>query len=277
MKINLFDSCIGEDLSITHGRTPKNIEYIKTDHNPDNIDLYTNFDMFTRQVPEQRKHKSYGWLFESVDVVPDAFVLMPRIVDKFTTIFTYYIPFIQWLPEKFQWAPAMGSWIGGKPDGLGGGKIGITEKSKLVSMICSNKTFTRGHQLRRQVADHLLQNNKRVDVFGLSERFSNVYDVTAPYMFQVVIENGCQPGYFTEKLLNCLAVGTIPIYYGSKTIKDYFDIRGIISLEDYLNGKVILNEELYNSLKEYANINFAKMQEYDIPEDYIYKKYLELD
>lgn len=47
-------------------------------------------------------------------------------------------------------------------------------------------------------------------------------------MFHVAIENAFDPDYFTEKLVDCLATYTVPIYMGCPNIGDYFDTRGMV-------------------------------------------------
>ena len=48
------------------------------------------------------------------------------------------------------------------------------------------------------------------------------------YHYSVVIENVSESDYFTEKLLDCMLCGTLPIYYGPKNIGEYFNLLGII-------------------------------------------------
>lgn len=52
------------------------------------------------------------------------------------------------------------------------------------------------------------------------------------YMFHLAIENVAEPGYFTEKLVDCFASKVVPVYYGAPDIRKYFDSTGIIFLED---------------------------------------------
>ncbi|HYE53130.1 MAG TPA: glycosyltransferase family 10 [Azospirillaceae bacterium] len=47
-------------------------------------------------------------------------------------------------------------------------------------------------------------------------------------MFHVAIENAFDVNYFTEKLLDCLATYTVPVYMGCPNVGDYFDLDGMI-------------------------------------------------
>jgi hypothetical protein len=51
------------------------------------------------------------------------------------------------------------------------------------------------------------------------------------FQYSIVIENCRQPNYFSEKLIDCLRMKTLPIYYGCPNISEYFDISGWIILE----------------------------------------------
>ena len=53
------------------------------------------------------------------------------------------------------------------------------------------------------------------------------------FRYSVVVENSKQNHYFTEKLIDCLLVGTVPIYWGCDSLFDFgFDERGIITFND---------------------------------------------
>jgi hypothetical protein len=61
------------------------------------------------------------------------------------------------------------------------------------------------------------------------------------YQFAIVIENSKQTNYFTEKLMDCLLMKTIPIYYGCPNISDFFDTTGWIIINT-IQGENILYE-----------------------------------
>ena len=91
-------------------------------------------------------------------------------------------------------------------------------KTKLLSVITSDKAFTRGHVDRirfvRKLQDHY---GDRIDIFGKGYRdFNDKWDVVAPYKYQIVIENSAEPHYWTEKLGDCFLAETFPFYHGGR-------------------------------------------------------------
>ena len=75
-------------------------------------------------------------------------------------------------------------------------------------------------------------------------RCDDKHDVLSKYKFAICFENMSSPGYVTEKIIDCIAGGVIPIYLGAPDISffvpdDLFiDLRGFKNYEDlftYLN------------------------------------------
>jgi hypothetical protein len=149
----------------------------------------------------------------------------------------------------------------------------IHQKTKLVSMIASNKSWLRGHQERLSWVSKL---ESKVDLFGTGRpnQLQNKEDGIKDYMFSVSIENDISDTYFTEKLTDNFVMGTIPIYYGSKkVVEKYFDSRGVIFLNDDPTLSTI-SEELYYDMMPYIEKNFELAMNLPIAEDYIYENYL---
>lgn len=149
----------------------------------------------------------------------------------------------------------------------------IHEKNKLVSMIASNKGWLRGHQNRLDWVEKL---KDKVDLFGSGRpnQLKDKEDGLIDYMFSVAIENDNSDTYFTEKLTDCFAVGTVPVYWGSrKVVERYFDTRGVIFLEDDPTLST-LSKEKYESMMPYIQKNFESALALPIAEDYMYENYL---
>ena len=50
----------------------------------------------------------------------------------------------------------------------------------------------------------------------------------AKYKFHLAFENAVCDDYFTEKFVRPFHVGAIPIYYGSRTIRDFAPMRDVV-------------------------------------------------
>ena len=154
----------------------------------------------------------------------------------------------------------------------------IENKSKLVSIFASDKAFTVGHRLRHQIVDRF-KNTHNLDSYGKypNNIIKNKEDGLNEYYFSITIENAILPGYWTEKLLDAFATKSIPIYYGDKnSVSKFFDPEGIIFFEsiDELNDILSnLSVDFYNKRKDAIDKNFELVEEFRVPEDWIYKQY----
>lgn len=111
------------------------------------------------------------------------------------------------------------------------------EKTKLISVITSNKAHTQGHLERIRFVEKLKNYyGDKVDVFGRGFRdFEDKWDVLAPYKYHISLENSSQKYYWTEKISDCYLAETYPIYYGCKNLSDYFpeDSFSAININDF--------------------------------------------
>ena len=69
-------------------------------------------------------------------------------------------------------------------------------------------------------------------VLGCDKRCSNA-DRFNQFAFNVAMENTVAPGYITEKIGNAFRSGSIPIYWGSSNINDFFNPASFINVADY--------------------------------------------
>lgn len=106
-----------------------------------------------------------------------------------------------------------------------------------------------------------LNNYKIVDSGG--KRFNNIGGPVADkisfiknYKFNLAIENLNVDGYISEKIPEAFAALTLPIYWGSDTVKKEFGVNGYINISDFKSideaidyiKEVDNNDELYLSL-----------------------------
>ena len=123
-------------------------------------------------------------------------------------------------------------------------------KTKLISVISSNKAFTSGHLKRIRFVERLKEYyGDKIDVFGRGYNdFVDKLDVIQPYKYHIVIENTSEKYYWTEKLADCYIGESFPIYYGCTNISDYFPKESYkaIDINDF-EGSVKIIDELIAS------------------------------
>jgi hypothetical protein len=256
---------IGDNFAHAHSSTWwKKSKYFQWMRNMEaNISMYID-NAIIQGINVRDNREKYGWILESRVIIPDVISYVKtnyeRLFKTYKYIFTHYKELLD-LHPNFKFVPAYGFYIE-EPK--------IYNKTKLVSMISSNKVMCEGHKYRLKWVDKLKPN---LDLYGrgfkeIQKKETGLND----YMFSVAIENDSYNTYFTEKILDCFSVGTIPIYHGSPNIGEYFNIDGIIVLDDDFNIKM-LTEELYLSKMDAIKDNYNRVLEMEVTEDWIYKTY----
>ena len=137
-------------------------------------------------------------------------------------------------------------------------------------MIASNKNMCKGHRDRLDWVDRL-KDVDGIDFFGrgFDTEIDTKEEGLCDYMFSIAIENASYETYFTEKLLDCFATGTIPVYYGAPNIGDYFNKDGIIDLTEEFD----VSEDLYHSKIDAIKDNLERTKKMEILEDFIWENY----
>ena len=78
-------------------------------------------------------------------------------------------------------------------------------------------------------------------------------------MYHIAVENSRQKNYFTEKIIDCFASRTIPIYWGCPNLENWFDMDGVIRFNHVSELNKIfdkLDEDFYHSRKEVIEKNY---------------------
>jgi hypothetical protein len=109
----------------------------------------------------------------------------------------------------------------------------LPEKSKVISIISSNKVITPGHRQRLKFALKVKKVFKdKVDLYGRGLVPMNYkWQALASYMYTIVVENSRYNDYFTEKLVDSFLAYTFPLYYGAPNINKYFDEESYITID----------------------------------------------
>jgi hypothetical protein len=235
-------------------RTPKKIQYVKNKTNWDGITLFTD-KVFFMSKNINSKYK-VAIVIEPRDLLPYIYEEIQKYEDNFDLILTHDEELLNRNKNKYVFM---------NPDsaGLGDDDCKINKKSKLVSMVYSEKTWLFGHRLRHIIADSLLPkiSYDKIELFGkgCNKPIKLKAEGTVDFMFQIAIENAKRKNYFADKILDCFACGTVPIYWGCNNIGDFFDERGIIKFNSPNDLAHILKEEIsekkYKSMLEYIKNN----------------------
>lgn len=204
---------------------------------------------------------TYCWLHESKSIIPKVYSYAKDNVDKlkqmYKLVLTHDYELIKLDRDLFKFVPACGYWID---------IPFLHKKTKLLSFISSNKCWTNGHNYRLSWVEKL---KNKCDLYGRGfNEIQKKEEGLVDYMFSVAIENGKYDAYFTEKILDCFATGTIPVYYGTEKISEYFNPDGIIMLSDDFDPAQ-LNKELYESKSKAVKDNFNIVLNYNTVEDWI--------
>lgn len=129
----------------------------------------------------------------------------------------------------------------------------LDEKSRQMSVVCSDLTMLPGHIKRLNYVKYLMNDlGGHIDCFGRGiNPIADKYDALADYKYSVCIENSCIEGYFTEKLFECFLTDTFPVYYGCPNIAEYFDDRAFISIDidDYKGSAQTVFEVMNSDLR----------------------------
>lgn len=279
MELYLKDNTFSHEEYTVPQKLSNKVKWLRTGFDNPNIPtVYSHYNMLG--VDKNAKGKKIGLLFESRAIFPYEFEI-ERSIPNFDLVFTHNSEFLSKYYNT-RWIPGGGIWVGGKvnPTLLGGsgGEIKIYPKTKNISMVSSDKSMCELHVLRKRVASLLSED---VDVYGtFGGKWVPIIDTLADYRFSIVMENFVDDKYFTEKLLNCFATGTVPIYLGARDLSE-FNRDGIIECKSerdiYCQVFRILQspEYCYESMQYDIEDNFKICQKYSMIEDYIYDNYRE--
>jgi len=197
-----------------------------------------------------------------------------KLEGHFDAIFTHELDWLQaGIARGAPWYfyPFGGSWIR---------DWHVYEKLHFVSLIVSPKQVTEGHRLRHEIAQRF---SPFVDVWGALEdsqpRFEPKHKALRHYRYSIVVESGRADYWFTEKLIDCLSQGTVPIYWGCPGIDVFFDEDGIIPFEgvDDLEGVLrrIGTQDYYDRLPAIMS-NLRLARGFRCAEDWMYLNHKEL-
>ena len=118
------------------------------------------------------------------------------------------------------------------------------EKRKFCCMVVSN-----GLAKKRINFFNALSKFKHVDSGGrylnnVGGPVKNKLAFIKEYKFVIAFENSSYPGYTTEKLLDPLLVGSIPVYWGNPLVEMDFNTKRFLNYNDYSSEKALIDRIL---------------------------------
>lgn len=229
IEVNLFDNefihtekLLGY-ITCSDRLKPTKIKWINGQHIFDGITVFTESYINSDLVDFVQSKIKILWLLEPRVIHPNGYIDILKLENKFDYILTYDVELLSRGKKYLKYV-------------VGQSRIDISDamiynKTKLVSMIASNKTISIGHRFRHDVAN-ALASDRNIDLWGSAYKpFTNKLEPLSNYHFSISIMNSKVDNFFTEILVDNFMVGTVPIFWGCPNIGDYFDINGIITFD----------------------------------------------
>lgn len=261
MEVNLVDKNFeGRDLTLHPGNFKWNVSNIT-------VSKHIFFTDYCLQdvVKYKSQQKKVAWLIEPKAISPNSYSYIENNHHLFDYVLTFDRELLATIKNSM-YAPYGTYWVTNK---------NIYNKNKLLSIIASFKNETLGHKIRH----HIINTTKGLDVYGKHPNYKYVAsknEALDDYYFSIAIENSIQDSYWTEKLLDCFVTKTIPIYWGTRDVSNFFNQDGIIFFNKSTELRSILDTltpELYKQKEHAIEENYKLALQYKDPEDYIFKNY----
>jgi len=140
------------------------------------------------------------------------------------------------------------------------------EKTKLLSIVVSNKSHTKGHKDRLSFCLKLKDRlGDKVDLFGRGfNEFDDKWEVIAPYKYSIAIENSVEDHWVTEKIGDCYTSHTFPFYMGAPNIETYYNPNSyeLIDISDFEKSLAIIMNVVNDSEHYNNHLEFLKEAKY---------------
>ena len=155
----------------------------------------------------------------------------------------------------------------------------VPPKTRLMSIMVSEKKNAPGHQYRHTLVKHILSKGLPIDIYGRGSnlykglygsiykkdpRLKGQFNELEPYLsyaYHISIENFMTPAYFSEKITNALLCSSTPIYLGCTRILEYFPANVIMLTGDVGKDIELLQTICAEPTKYRANINVEWIKE----------------
>ena len=112
-----------------------------------------------------------------------------------------------------------------------------------------------GIRTHMQAFNHYQKFGKHEGRFCYDPRYKGYFKDTEPYddyQFSIAIENSTSKCYISEKFVDPIVRGCIPIYLGAENIENYFGTTGYYKLTGNLDEDIKIIENIYNNYQKYV-------------------------
>ena len=137
----------------------------------------------------------------------------------------------------------------------------ILTKSKIMSIVVSEKQFAPGHKYRHKLVETIIKHNLPIDIYGRgsgqyqnagNSKIMGLFNDAEPYenyRFSICIENTICNHYFSEKIITPLMFNCMPIYLGCKNLHNY--LENVVILEGDVEKDIMVIIEILNNPSKY--------------------------
>lgn len=258
--------------SSVSGKAPRLCNWVWRQADYDGISVFVDGDMWHEDVDQFKSKIKVGWLHEAKELHPENYVKAYELRHKFDCILTYDEELIKSDPDKFRYTIRGGITIPRED-------WGIYHKTKNVAMLVSDKVQLEGHQLRHEIVKRI----KGVDYFGkgINRPIENKLELKQ-YRYVIVVEATVEKNWFTEHLLDVIAMGCVPILYyppemiGTFALDVFLSIEGMAlfkTLQQLRELVEVSNDGVqgmfvYERLLPHLYTNLMRLSDYETPEDF---------
>jgi hypothetical protein len=135
-------------------------------------------------------------------------------------------------------------------------KNALLNKTGFCSFVVSNPNSSKRIDFFNKLSKY-----KKVDSGGrylnnIGRPVENKLEFISRYKFNIAFENSSYPGYTTEKIIEPLLMGVVPIYWGNKLVTNDFNRNAFLNYNDFKNDEDLIEKiiELDNNDDSYAQM-----------------------
>ena len=152
------------------------------------------------------------------------------------------------------------------------------KKERLCSIIASKQDWAVGHKMRHAAIAMIQARGFDCEPLGKGYKYlDHKADGLRGYQFSIVIENSKSGRYMTEKIIDAIALRTIPVYWGTAYAKELFG-DGILTFDTLEQLEALLptlTPELYAKMLPRAEANVEVAADFVPPERWLWKNVFE--